>query len=349
MKPIMRCLFFALATVGGLQLTNAAGTGLSPTGLRTEYLVNPPGLEDRAPRLTWRVESGQRGQKQTAYRILVASTEQKLARGAGDLWDTGKIASDETVNIAYAGEPLASRATCYWKVQVCDKDGEPSAWSAPAHWSMGLLKPDDWQAQWISFKDNGPLHTDRRTLFLPPARHYRKEFSAPKEIKRAMVYASALGIYELHLDGQRVGDEFFEPGWSDYISRAYYRTHDVTALVKKGPNAIGAIVADGWYAGYVGYGLLVGYGPNKVGRYFYGKTPALLAQLELEYADGSREIIGTDTTWQVSADGPIREADFIMGESYDARREDANWCRTDAAPGSDQEGSPNDLPDENTP
>jgi alpha-L-rhamnosidase len=145
-------------------------------------------------------------------------------------------------------------------------------------------------------------------------------------VTRATLYASALGIAELHLNGRRVGDAYFEPGWADYHRRAYYRTHDVTALVKRGPNCLGAIVADGWYSGYVGYGLLVGYGPNKVGRYFYGKTPALLAQLELEYADGSREVIGTDTTWQVSADGPIREADLIMGEAFEAQRDWRDWC-----------------------
>ncbi|HOW63981.1 MAG TPA: family 78 glycoside hydrolase catalytic domain [Candidatus Paceibacterota bacterium] len=192
---------------------------------------------------------------------------------------------------------------------------------------MGLLKPSDWTAQWISFRDTAPLHTNRSTLFLPPARHYRKQFSPAKTVQRATLYASALGICELHLNGYHIGDAWFEPGWADYRKRAYYRTHDVTHLMKSGANCVGAIVAEGWYSGYVGYGVLVGYGPNKVGRYFYGKTPALLAQLEIEYADGSREVIGTDTSWQVSGDGPIREADLIMGESYEAGRDDPDWCR----------------------
>jgi alpha-L-rhamnosidase len=162
---------------------------------------------------------------------------------------------------------------------------------------------------------------------LPPARYYRKEFRAAKRIERAVVYASALGLYELCLNGQRVSDAFFLPGWSDYRRRVYYNTFDVTPLVRAGENCIGAVVADGWYAGYLGYGLLVGYGPNQVGRYFYGKTPAWLAQLEIEYSDGSRLVVSTDPSWKVTGQGPIREADLLMGETWDARRDMPDWCR----------------------
>lgn len=306
--------------------------GLNPAALRTEYLVNPVGIDETRPRLTWVVESDERGQRQTAWQVVVASTPQKLAARTGDLWDSGRVLSSNTVNIEYAGRPLASRQACFWAVRVWDKDGRPSAWSPPASWVMGLLSPNEWKAAWISHRDEQPLHRSREQLFLPPAHHYRQAFTAGKAVKRATLHASALGIYELHLNGQRVGDAWFEPGWADYQRRAYYRSHDVTALVRRGDNRVGAIVAEGWYSGYVGYGLLVGYGPNKAGRYFYGKTPALLAQLEIEYADGTRDVVGTDTTWQVSADGPIREADLIMGEAFDARQEDANWCRPASAP-----------------
>ena len=320
---------------------------LQPVALRTEYLVNPEGLDERAPRLTWRLESQLRGQRQTAYRILAASTEQKLASDDGDLWDTGKVASNQSVNVVYAGKaPGWFPAVCFWKVRVWDKDGTESVWSAPALWSLGLQSREfDWTSSysaprpgalndewhWISFRDTTPLHKDRGTLFLPPARHYRKEFTAGKPVKRAMLFASALGVSDFFLNGQRVSDAWFEPGWSDYHQRAYYRAHDVTRLVREGTNCLGAVVADGWYAGYVGYGLLVGYGPNKTGRYFYGKTPALLAQLRIEYADGTQARFETDTTWQVSGDGPFREADFIMGESFDARRDRPDWCRPGGA------------------
>ena len=316
-------LLLVLAT-GLLEPIVAAGKTIA-TELRTEWLPDPIGVDSTAPRLSWRMESNERGQKQTACRVLVASSERMLANNQGDLWDTGKLPGDETLNFVYAGRALASGGHVFWKVRVWDKDGKPSPWSATATWSTGLLKPDDWKAQWISFKDTTTVHKDSGHLFLPAARHYRKEFQTAKTVKRATMYASALGLFELYVNGQRVSDNYFEPGWSDYHKRAYYRTHDVTALVRQGGNAIGAIVADGWYSGYVGYGLLVGYGPNKTGRYFYGKTPALLAQLEIEYADGSREIIGTDKTWKVTDRGPIREADLIMGESYDARAELGDW------------------------
>lgn len=313
-------LFFAALLVASSQ------GALTPVLLRTEWLMDPAAIETPKPRVSWQVESATRGDRQTAYRVFVASSEAALADADGDLWDSGKVASNATLGVEYAGQALGSGERCFWKLKVWDKDGEESAWSAPARWSMGLLKPEHWMAQWISYRDEAPLHADRETLFLPPARQYRKEFAAAKAVKRATVYASALGIFELHLNGQRVGDTWFAPGWSDYRERASYRVWNVTAQLREGPNAMGAIVADGWYAGYVGHGLLFGYGPNKAGRSFYGKTPALIVQLDLEYADGTHEIVGTDASWQVTDRGPIREADLLMGESYDARLAQPDWC-----------------------
>ncbi len=300
---------------------------LTPVALRTEHLPNPAGIDVAVPRLSWEVTSTERGQRQTAWRILVADDPTKLAKDQGNLWDSGRVAGDETLNMNYGGRALSSGLAAWWKVRVWDRDGRESRWSEPARWSMGLLQTADWKAQWISFRDDSPLHTNRRALFLPPAHHYRKDFTATKTVRRATIHASALGLFELHLNGRRVSDSWFEPGWADYRQRAHYRTHDVTALVQTGANRVGAIVADGWYAGYVGYGLLVGYGPNKIGRNFYGKTPALLAQLEIEYTDGTHETIGTDASWQVTSDGPIREADLIMGESYDARLDEPAWAQ----------------------
>jgi alpha-L-rhamnosidase len=319
-RGILTLIALALSTMA------PAHAALQVQQLRCEYRVNPLGIDEAQPRLTWRVDSNERGQRQTACQILVASSEELLKRNSGDLWDSGKIASDQTVNIVYGGKPLGSRQQCFWKVRVWDKDGKP-AWSDPALWSMGLLKPADWQANYISFRDTTPVHKDLKSLFLPPARQYRKEFAAAKNVRRATIYATALGIYELHLNGQRVGDALFAPGWTDYHQRAYYWTYDVTPLVRKGENALGAWLADGWYSGYIGFGLLMGLGTEKVGRYTYGKTPGLMAQLEIEYTDGSREIIVTDPSWKVTGDGPIREGDFLMGEFYDARKETAGWTK----------------------
>lgn len=299
---------------------------LTPQKLRIEYLVNPIGIEETHPRLTWVVESARRGARQIAYRILVASTPERLAQDRGDLWDSGKVASDQTVNIAYAGLPLHSRERCYSKVQVWDENGRASPWSSIASWSMGLLAPADWTARWISYRDRSPLHTSRDRLYLPPARYFRKAFETRTRVRRAMLYVSALGIFDAYVNGQRVSDAMFAPGWSDYRKRAYYRSYDITSLVHAGGNAVGIVLADGWYAGYVGFAFGSGLGPNKAGRYLYGKTPALLAQIELEGQDGSRQIVGSDPAWRVGQ-GALREADILMGETYDARAEPAGWNR----------------------
>ena len=165
---------------------------------------------------------------------------------------------------------------------------------------MGLLDAEDWTAEWISFKDDSPLAATQTNVVLPAPRHYRKPFSAGKPIRRATVYATALGLYELSINGQPVTDQLFTPGWSDYRKRVYYNTFDVTGLVQQGKNPIGAIVADGWYSGYVAFGLRSGWGPNRSGRTFYGKTPALRIQLEIEYEDGTTNTVVTDPSWRTS-------------------------------------------------
>lgn len=295
------------------------------TQLRCEYLEDPEAVENPRPRLFWQLESDERGQHQTAWQVLVASSPRFLREDRADVWDSGCVAGEATTHVEYAGPPLASRQRCYWKVRVWDRHGRVSRWSDVARWTMGLLQPEDWQAEWISFRDPDPLHAERERLHLPPARHYRRSFVVPdRPLRRATLYATALGVYEPWLNGRRASEDFFAPGWSDYRRRAYYRTHEVTDLLEPGTNVLGLVVADGWYAGYLGYGLLAGYGPHQTGRNIYGKTPALRAQLELEFEDGSRQVLGTDPSWEVSHDGPYREADFLMGETYDARREDPN-------------------------
>ncbi len=323
MKPD-RALLLALL----LAALNSPAAGLAPVRLRCEYLENPQAVDASPPRLSWGLESEEREQRQTAYQVLVASSRRLLDREQGDLWDSGRVATNQAAQVPYAGKPLASRQACFWKVRVWDARRKRSDWSESAGWSMGLLQPGDWRADWISFRDPAPLHTSREQLHLPPARHYRREFVAARQkVRRATLYATALGIYEARVNGQRVSDDLFAPGWTDYRQRVYYRAYDVTGFVKPGTNAVGAIVADGWYAGYLGYGLLVGYGPNQSGRDTYGKTPAWLAQLEVEFEDGSQAIIPTDTSWKVSSEGPYREADFLMGETYDATREWPGWDR----------------------
>lgn len=466
----------------------ASPEGMKAARLRCEYRVNPLGIDEIKPRLSWIVTSLQRGGRQSAYRIVVASSQEKLDANRADLWDTGKAPSDETTCIVYRGKALKSQMRCYWKVKVWDKDDKVSAWSESAKWSMGLLRLDDWKAQWIGYDsrpdrvapaseqmENGTLedcgwvwyrevvpqeqtpvckrffrkrfhvgssdkvkrvvmliaaddvavvyintqkafefngwqyvrtfditesivtgdniiaiHAENigsspgpagligkivieyddnsskvvyidstwkaanqqfpnwdtfdfndsdwdnakaiadwgkapwgkisgRTLILPSPAYIRKPFSLHKTIERATVYASALGCYQLYLNGKLVGDDYFAPGWTDYNKRVYYNTYDVTDMLQKGKNAIGAILADGWYAGYIG--------PYHQ-RNHYGRNTRFLTQLHVEYQDGSSEIITTDFSWKAST-GAILEADILMGQMYDARKEISNWSKPD--------------------
>lgn len=328
--------------------------------LRCEYRVNPLGLDILQPRLSWIVYSDGRNQRQTAYQILVADSRDELDRDFGNLWDSGRVETNQA-NCLYKGKPLRSRQRCHWKVRLWNGDGTKSEWSPPAFWTMGLLREIDWQAQWIghdapyeSVQSSGHVATGyvstsspgivglmvnafrsyapkflrrlvhlilRRKLvrFKPvliPCPYIRKQFTARKPVG-ATLYASALGIYELHLNGSRVGDDYFAPGWTDYNRRVYYQTYDVTSLVVEGENVIGGILSDGWYSGYIG---------PEGKRSYYGVHPRLVAQLEIEYADGSVSSVRSDSTWKATT-GPHLEADLLMGETYDARIELTGWTQ----------------------
>lgn len=359
--------------------------------LRCEYLRDPLGIAARNPRLSWTLQSDRRGERQTAYQILVASSERQLRRDQGDLWDSGKVVSDETTQISYQGRPLAARQDCFWKVRIWDREGRAGRWSPAAHWTMGLLDPSDWSAKWISARpqaasaatglrihraayqaaegnvsvdvtalvashvknDRLVLVANNKTLGGDPVRnepkllrvdyeiggerkskevrenatltipeelssvpYLRKSFDVEPSVARATLYITALGLYEVHINGQRVGDHLLAPDWTDYRKRVRYQAYDVTPLVKKGPNAMAACLANGWYCGRIGNG----------GNQFFGVTPALLAQLELTYSDGRTERIVSDASWK-SHPSPIASSDFMLGEDHDARRQVERWDR----------------------
>jgi alpha-L-rhamnosidase len=324
MSAVIPLVALVVVTLGGhLELL---GGEIRVTGLRCEYLTDPVGIDTTAPRLGWRSDTTVRNWRQRTWQVQVASSLVNLTANAPDLWDSGEIRSDASQQITYRGKPLSSRQGCWWRVRVWGVDGSESPWSAPAQWTMGFLRTEDWRATWISARDSTPVHQDRGSLHLPPARQYRRDFTSSKPIARALLSVASLGIVDPWLNGKRLNDDYFQTGWSDYQKRVYYRVHDVTAQVRSGANCLGAVVADGWYAGYVGYSLLVGYGPYQAGRAHYGKTPALLMQLEITYQDGTQERVVTDPSWQVSDAGPWREADLLMGEAYDARLDQAGWC-----------------------
>ncbi|MDD5708712.1 MAG: alpha-L-rhamnosidase N-terminal domain-containing protein, partial [Kiritimatiellae bacterium] len=261
------------------------------TDLRCEYHARPMGLDARQPRLGWALEADVRGARQTACRILVASSPDILDGHRGDLWDSGKVMTTRTQQIAYAGEPLAARQQCWWKVCVWDQDGQRTPWSAAEYWSMGLLESGDWQAQWIGL-DEALAETE-----LAKPRYLRRSFSVPAKVRRAVVYVTALGLYELRLNGRRVGEALLTPEWTNYHRRVQYQTYDVTSLLNEGDNAIGAMLGNGWYCG------LWQCWPPKA--HLYGNHPLLLTQLEIEYADGQRQLIASDDAWRGTSDGPL--------------------------------------------
>ncbi len=312
--------------------SKGGGSAITPERLRCEYRVNPLGIDATEPRLSWIVTSAERGQIQSAYRVLVASSRERLDREKGDLWDSGKIMSDETIHIEYGGKPLGSGMQCFWKVMVWDGKGRASGWSEAAVWSMGLLQESDWQAKWVGDETGLSARNWVRKvpaivqqflfslLFLDknvylPSPYLRKSFDVQKPVRSAFVHVSALGLYELHLNGRRVGKDYFTPGWTDYDKRVYYLTYDVTDMIKPHvENVIGAILADGWYAGDIGW----------LGQRLYGAEKRLRLKLQIEFEDGTSQVVATDESWRL-AYGPVLEAGILAGEVYDARLEMPGW------------------------
>ena len=456
-----------------------------PGHLRCEYLVDPLGIDSASPRLSWEMNDTRRGAMQQAYQILVADRPELLDSDVGNLWDSGRVASDQSNQVAYAGAPLRSRLRAWWKVRIWDREGRASPWSESARWSMGLLQPQDWAAKWIGDAappppvtpaHNGyhselassadaakwvaidlgeptrvsavrlfparPIDWTRDTpgflfplrfrveasdaadfarptvlvdqtsqdvanpadqpqtyRFAPvtcrhvrlvvtrlamrnqgqygfslaelqvlrgdenvamgkpvaafdsvehhhwsarrlvdgdtvshpirgmdalPAPTLRKAFDVPagSRVERATVYVTALGLYELHINGQRVGDHLLAPEWTDYHKRVQYQTYDVTGLVRAGRNAIAAMLGDGWYAGRIG--LAADQADGRI-RALYGRQPRLLLRLEIERAGGATQAVVSDESWRSTTDGPIRAGDLLDGETYDARRDMPGW------------------------
>lgn len=322
MKSISRFLLAALLIMTGLSSCKSAKApvpgAVRVAGLRCEALDDPLGIDTPRPRLSWVMEPvgrvpAARGQRQTAYRVLVASAPEALAAERGDLWDSGRVESDQSTFIEYDGRTLASGERCYWTVEAWDREGKPTGWSDPAMWTMGLLDPADWKAQWIGLKTEVPSPAEERRL---PTRYLRKEFTLDKEVAQATAYISGLGLSELYVNGRKAGSDVLSPGLTEYDKRVFYVTHDVTDLVRQGKNAVGVILGNGRY-----------HAPRtKVPTFTrdFG-LPRLLLQVEILFTDGTSTTLASDGSWRATDKGPIVANNEYDGEDYDARRELTGW------------------------
>jgi alpha-L-rhamnosidase len=277
--------------------------------LTCEYRTNPLGIDVKTPRFAWQLLTERRGARQTAFRLLAATDTTVLEQDEGDLWDSGRLESDQSVHIAYAGKALNSRQRVYWKVLVWDDTGAVTE-SDTAWFEMGLLQREGWSATWIEGNLTGGARSTIPVPFL------RKPFYLPGQVASARLYATALGVYECSLNGETTGDNVFTPGWTDYRKRIQYQVYDVAHLLHEGENVLGSILGDGWAVGFIGLG----------NRQFYADRPALLAQLEITLADGQQLTIVSDGSWKHQY-GPVLESDMFMGEAYDARLEMPDWNR----------------------
>ncbi len=304
----------------------SAPAPLAVHALRVEYLADPMGIDTPRPRLSWQITSSARNTTQAAYQVQVATSESDLAHGRHLVWDSHRVASDASVFVDYGGPPLRSGTRYFWRVRVWDADGHRAAWSTAAFWETGLLEPSDWTARWIG----RPLNPTDSTVAASPM--LRRAFRVSGPVRSARIYVASRGLYELHLNGARVGDALLTPGWTSYHRRVQYQTYDVTALLRQGDNAIGAVLGDGWYRGYLG-------SPGDKG--IYGTRLGLILQLDIRYANGRTQRVASDGSWKAT-DGPVRMSDLYMGETYDARRERPGWA---AAPYDDHGWAPVSLLD----
>ena len=286
-----------------------SGHTVSIKDLRVEMKENPVGIGVSQPRFMWKISSGSPDLTQTSYQIQVAESPDNLKNGKELLWDSGEVKSDESILIPYGGNPLQSRKQYYWRIKANTNQGSTD-WSPINTWSMTLLNPSDWKATWIGENNlSNPGETKEGKTRLA-ARYLRKEFVADKPIQRAVLYISGLGFSESYINGKPVSEDIFAPGPSWYPNRVYYNVYDVTDLLSKDKNTIGVALGNGRYFAM---------------RDRQETLPSLLAQLEIEYADGSQTVIVSDTSWKVTSKGPIIANNEFDGEEYDARLELSGW------------------------
>jgi alpha-L-rhamnosidase len=315
--------FLLLLTCSGSYLNGFSSDTIKPSGLKCESKENPLGIDSSNPRLDWNLMSRSRDYYQSAYQIIVSSDIVNLSKNKGDLWDSGKIPSDKSVEIRYSGIPLQSRMICFWKARVWDRNDKVSPWSEYSSWEMGLLNKSDWTGKWIndgkkSLENEEELYND------DPAPLFRKKFAVEGNIRRARLYITGLGYYLSYLNGKRIGDHELDPGWTNYAERIYYSTYDVTTLLQEGNNCLGVMTGNGWYNPLP----LRMWGSRNLRKDVVTGRPEFICQLFIEKSDGEQQIITSDNTWKFN-EGPIIRNNIYLGEVYDARKEILGWNETD--------------------
>jgi alpha-L-rhamnosidase len=298
-------LTLVLLTLFGL----APAQDLLLKDLTVDHQINPIGTGNKQPRFSWKIAGKRNNIMQTAYFLRVA-TDEKF-QPSKIIWQSGKTESEESILLPYRGPDLKSDQKYFWQVKIWDNDGKETKWSPAASFETGLFSQSDWKAKWIEMNGDTSRYSS--------SPYFRKEFMTGKQISSARVYVTAHGFYELEINGKKVGDQVLTPGWTSYSKRLQYQAYDVTSLLVKGNNAIGAILGDGWYRGTLAWG-------NNWA--VYGKKLGILLQLNIRYTDGSETVIISDDTWKVSNNGPIRMNDIYNGETYDATKTLAGWSTT---------------------
>lgn len=279
---------------------------------RCELINNPIGIDIPAPRLSWELKSKENSVRQESYQILVATSLEKLNANKGDLWDSEEVKSNASIFVPYKGKSLQSRMECYWKVRVMTNKGK-SEWSKPAKWTMGLLSPQEWEAKWIGLDKSFDWEDPTADCTRLAARYFRKEFATQQQPVKATLYICGLGLYKLYINGKMIGEQELSPTPTDYRKEVKYNTFDITKTLRRGENGVGVILGNG--------------------RFFHMRRnknfeyPKLILQMELVFADGNKQIVTSDDSWKVTADGPIRANNEYDGEEYDARKEMQNWDR----------------------
>ncbi|HYW79877.1 MAG TPA: family 78 glycoside hydrolase catalytic domain, partial [Thermoguttaceae bacterium] len=305
MKHRAKLVMFLIMLASCIACDRRAGAAPQAGHLTCEYRVDPIGIDTIVPRLGWWVESAARGEMQTAYQVLVASSPEKLGSEEGDLWDTGRVASGQNVHVVYRGKTLQPGQRCWWKVRIWGRDPTASDWSDTSTWQIALLRDADWSARWV-----GPEPTDKpnqgSTLL-------RKRFTLPKAVKHATASVCGLGWFELHVNRTKAGNHVLAPPNSRYGRRVLFDTLDITDSLQTGENAVGVFLGNGYDSEYSRWG------------WKFADSRRAIVQIDVEYQDGTRDRIVSDDTWSMAA-GPITFCGIYSGETCDAREKAPGWA-----------------------